>query len=83
MYEHDIRQLAAAVMLQAVKDYVEATKGGKIMILHDLRSGWMQTLSNGQSLIIAEQLEKHPDEIKRRIKNVDLSSIRACSQEQV
>ena len=83
MYEHDINQLAAAVMLQAVKDYVEATKSGKIMILHDLRSGWMQTLSNGQSLIIAEQLEKHPDEIKRRIENVNLSAVCDSSQEQV
>ena len=76
MNEFAIKQLAAAVMLQAAKDYINATKDKKKKeILRDLKSGWMQTLSNGQSLIIAEQLEKHPEEIKRRIKNADLPTV--------
>lgn len=69
MNEFAIRQLAAAVMLQAVEDYFgkKATPKKRQAILKDLRSRWMQDLSNGNSLIIAEQLELHPNEIAERV----------------
>lgn len=72
MTEYAIKQLAAAVELQAVKDYFRkrTTPEKRKIILKDLRSAWMQEFTNGNSLIIAEQLEFHPDEIKARIFNM-------------
>ena len=69
MSEFNIRQLAASVMLQAVKDYFDETypqKKRKI-IPKELRSRWMQEFTNGISLVVAEQLELHPEEIRARI----------------
>lgn len=69
MTEYAIRQLAAAVELQAVKDYFnkKSTPEKRRVILKDLRSCWIQELTNGNSLVIAERLEFHSDEIKARI----------------
>ena len=69
MNEFAIRQLAAAVMLQAVKDYFDETYSQKKRkrIPQELRSRWMQDLTNGFSLIVVEQLELHPEEIRARI----------------
>lgn len=69
MNEFAIRQLAAAVMLQAVEDYFskKATPKKRQIILKDLRSRWMQDFTNGISLIVVEQLELHPDEIRARV----------------
>ena len=70
MSEFAIRQLAAAVMLQAVKDYFgkKATEGRRRVILKDLRSAWMLMLTNGTSANVAEELEKNPDEIRERVR---------------
>ncbi len=62
-----IRTLAAAVTLQAVKEYFSKPSERK-KILQDLRSPWMDNLTDGQSLVVAEQLENHPDEIKSRLR---------------
>ena len=69
MNEFAIRQLAAAVMLQAVKDYFDETYSQKKRkrIPQELRSRWMQDFTNGFSLIVVEQLELHPEEIRARI----------------
>lgn len=69
MTEYAIRQLAAAVELRAVKDYFnkKSTPEKRKVILKDLRSCWMQELTNGNSLVVAEKLEFHPNEIKTRI----------------
>ena len=70
MDENAMRQLACAVMLQAVKDYFgkKSTPKRRTQILKDLRSAWMRDFTDGTSLNIAEQLELHPDEIKSRIR---------------
>jgi len=68
MSDHAIRQLAAALMLQAVKDYFHSSTGKKRVILKDLRSAWMRFLTNGTSVNIAEELEKHPEEIRERMR---------------
>ena len=65
--QHQIRSLAAAVMMQAVNDYFKYPNEQKL-ILHDLRSEWMQYLSNGISLTVAEQLEKNPKRIRARLR---------------
>lgn len=68
MTDQDIRILAAAITLQAVKDYFQSTANGKKAILKDLRSPWMLMLTDGQSIVVAEQLEKHPEEIRERLR---------------
>lgn len=67
MDEHAIRNLAAAVMLQAVKDYFRGTEKRQVKIIKDLRSRWMREFSNGVSVIVAERLLKNPKEIKARM----------------
>ena len=62
------KQLAAAITLQAVKEYVYATRAKQKAILKDLRSAWMDFITDGFSLIVAEQLEKRPDEIRENLR---------------
>lgn len=70
MNKFSIRQLAAAVTLQAVKDYFDpgATDKSRAAILKDLRSTWMRDFTNGTSVNVAEQLEKNPKEIRERLR---------------
>ena len=68
MSDFAIRQLAAAVTLQAVKDFFHSSTAKKKIILKDLRSAWMRNLTNGTSANVAEQLEKHPEEIRERVR---------------
>lgn len=67
MTEESIRNLAAAVTLQAVKDYFVSSTAKKQLILNDLRSNWMITLTSGMSKNVAEQLELRPEEIRARL----------------
>lgn len=66
-----VRQLAAAVTMQAVKDYVNGTEKVRKEILKDLRSGWMVSLTsclkNCNSTNVAEQLEFHLDEVMKNM----------------
>lgn len=71
MQEHAIRQLAAAVVLQAVTDYFNAPKARRPEILKDLRSPWMEGLTNGTSAIVAERLEKRPKEVRARFRKYE------------
>ena len=68
MNDHAIRQLACAVTLQAVQDYFNSASEKKQLILKDLRSSWMNSFTNGTSIVVAEQLEKHPEEIRERLR---------------
>ena len=68
MNEFIVRQLAAKVVLQAVKDFFNSSTKGKQQILKDLRSPWMRDFTNGTSVNVAEQLEKHPKEIRERMR---------------
>ena len=69
MTDFGVRQLSAAILMRAVRDYCHAgaSVGAKRAILKDLRSDWMDFLTGGQSLVIAEQLEKNRDEIAKRL----------------
>lgn len=62
-----IRNLAAAITLQAVKDFVSGTPKQQKAILKDLRSSRMNFITSGMSTVVAEQLELHPDEIAERL----------------
>lgn len=68
--DYNIRQLTAAIVYQAVKDYCnkKTTKEERRVVLKDLRSPYMDLLTNGTSVIVARELELHPDEIKARIR---------------
>ena len=61
------RNLACAITMQAVKDYFHSTASGKAQILEELRSKYMEFITNGTSVIVAEQLELHPKEIRARM----------------
>lgn len=67
MTETAIRSLAAAITLQAVRDYF-AYPDKQEEILKDLRSPYMDMLTNGQSVFVAEQLKKNPADIKARLR---------------
>ena len=64
------RNLLAAIMLQAAKDYTKGDASQRRQILRDLRSDYMTALSDSQSGIIAEQLEKRPAEIRARLRKM-------------
>jgi hypothetical protein len=69
MTNQNIRNLACAITLQAVRDYFDTTSSKKkATILKDLRSSWMNAITNGTSVIVAEQLELHPEEIAARLR---------------
>ena len=70
MKSKNIRNLASAIMLQATKEYcgLDPEPASKTSILRDLRSPWMNGLTDGMSVVVAERLEKHWREIKKRLK---------------
>jgi hypothetical protein len=55
--------------MQAVRDYFDkgATTKGQATILRELRSEWMDYLTNGMSASVADQLEKNPKIIAERL----------------
>ena len=69
-YAVNARQLIASVVLQGVRDYCRTRSEPKRnKILKDLRSKRMDFMSDGMSIIAAEQLEKNGDAIRARILN--------------
>ena len=83
MTDQNIRNLACAIILQAVRDYFvkdeyfTKEKTEKMFekkrkrILKDLRSPYMDFISGGKSVVVAEKLEKNPREILSRIQRED------------
>ena len=69
MNDAQTRNLTCAIIMQAVKDYFDANGNTKKQetILKELRSKWMDFITNGTSVIVAEQLELHPEEIRERL----------------
>ena len=65
--EYSIRQIGAATTLQAVKDYFQTTPQKQKVILKDLRSKWMESLTDGMSIIVATQLENNPKEVYKHL----------------
>jgi hypothetical protein len=69
-----IKELAAAVLLQATKDYFDETDKVQEAILNDLRSDWLEFLTDGMSVIVAEQITLHPEEIIIRLRREEISN---------
>lgn len=69
MRDECVRELACAITMQAVKDYLaENDKAQRRAILKDLRSPYMELLTGGMSSTIVNQLELHPGEIAERMR---------------
>lgn len=70
MNDAQARNLACAITMQAVKDFFAtgATSKKQKEILKELRSKWMDFITNGTSVMVAEQLELHPQEIAERLR---------------
>lgn len=66
--DQNLRQLACAITLQAVKDFVAGDEANRRVILKELRSPYMDLITSGTSLVVADELEKYPEEIAKRIR---------------
>jgi hypothetical protein len=68
--EQELKNLTCAIVMQAVKDYFSynGKPNKQREVLNDLRSKYMDFITNGMSVIVAEQLELHPNEIAARLK---------------
>ena len=66
--DQNLRQLACAITLQAVKDFCAGDAANRRAILKDLRSPYMDFITNGTSRVVAEELVKNPEEIAERIR---------------
>lgn len=63
------KSLVAAILLQATRDYCNtANEAEKRVILKDLRSDYMCSLSNDQSEVIANKLVRQEKTIAERLK---------------
>ena len=73
MTNTQVRNLACAITMQAVRDYFNdgVTAARQQAILKELRSTYMQFITDGTSVTIAEQLEKNPKEIAERLKYIN------------
>lgn len=64
----NINALAAAVLLQAAKDYCDAkTSQMKTKIIKELKTPWVRFLSDDFSVVVAEQLQKNEAIIAQRL----------------
>lgn len=69
MFTKNYRQLAFAVLMQAVRDYCRTTsETTKIVILQDLRTDYMDNITDGMSIVAAEKLELYPKDIAARLR---------------
>lgn len=67
-YAYNARQLVMTIIYRAAEDYCFTVSDKKKQaILKDLRSPCMNDISNGMSILVAEQLELHPEEIAERL----------------
>lgn len=62
------QQLGYAVAVQAIKDFFEGTDKQKKAIIKQLRSPWMNFITNELAWRLAEELETNPKEVRRRFK---------------
>lgn len=76
---YNYRNLGAAIVLQAVKDYLDPKErfGKKTTILKHLKAPGLAALSDGLALVAAEQLKKNPKEIAERLGKADNQNVDA------
>ena len=71
--EQCYRNLAAAVLLQAAKDYCDrgTTKEQQKVIIKDLKGQWMDFFTNGTSKSVANELLTNEKIIRIRLKKCE------------
>jgi hypothetical protein len=68
-YAYNARQLIMTVIYRAAEEYCAIDSDSRRnAILKDLRSSYMNDISDGMSVLVAEQLELHPEEIAERMR---------------
>lgn len=65
------KQLGCAVAIQAAKDYEKANPAKRRTILKDLRSDYMDAITGGLSIHLADALQKNCADVLARIKNME------------
>ena len=60
------KQLGYAVAVQALKDFFNGTDKQKQAIIKQLKSKWMNFITNNLAWRLAQELETHPKEVYRR-----------------
>lgn len=67
------RSLGKAIVYEAIKEFAEEKNNPSMQrkILKDLRSPYMDFVSEGMSVIVAEKLETNPDEICDRVRRFE------------
>ncbi len=63
------QQLGYAVAIQALKDFFNGTDKQQKVIIKQLKSEWMNFITDNLAWRLAEELLKNPAEVKRRFKN--------------
>jgi hypothetical protein len=66
MYEENYKELGCAVAIQAMKDYFVSSAAKQRAIIKDLKSPWMELITGGASVCLAEKLKSNPKEIEKR-----------------
>ena len=62
------QRLGYAIAFQALKDYFGGSTAQKNVIMKDLRSPWMEWITNGLSVQLADRLKSDPKGVERRFK---------------
>lgn len=68
------KQLGFAIVLQAVKDYFAFPEASKRVIIKDLKSDYLNFITNGTAKVVAEKLLKEPKAIKERLRKEDVKA---------
>ena len=62
------KRLGYAIAFQALKDYFDSSTAQKRVIIKDLRSHWMDWITDGLSVQLADRLKSDPKGVERRFK---------------
>ena len=67
------RELGATITYQAIRDFIACRKepAKQATIIKQLKTPYMDLISNGLAPILAEKLETHPREVCNRVKQID------------
>ena len=67
------RELGATITYQAIRDFIENRKepAKRAAIIKQLKTPYMDLISNGLAPILAQKLETNPREVCNRVKQID------------
>ena len=67
------RELGATITYQAIRDFIENRKDAqkRATIIQQLKSPYMDLISNGLAPILAQKLATNPREVCNRVKQID------------